>query len=327
MKIIRHAQFGEPAEVLACIEVDDPAPPEPGEIAVDMLAMPINPADLLRVEGRYGEQPELPATPGFEGVGRVGAVGQGVETPAVGDLVAPLFGPTWVARLVCSAKAVMPLPAGIDVDQAAMVKANPASAWALLDRAQLAAGDRLIQNAANSAVGRTVARLAAARGIKTVNIVRRPEAAAAFDGLTGAHTLVCDPEDAETIATAGPATVAFDAVAGEATAALAGAVAEGGLVVNYGLLSGAPCRVGASDLIFRDVRVEGFWLKRWVESTKRATVMRMYAELIAATAAGDLYTPVAARYTLDRIGEAVRHAASAGRAGKILLHAGGDAAS
>ena len=70
-------RFGPPQEVL---QVRDMPKPEPrrGEVLVRMLASPINPSDIMYVEGRYTIKPELPATPGFEGVGVVEANGGGI---------------------------------------------------------------------------------------------------------------------------------------------------------------------------------------------------------------------------------------------------------
>ncbi|MCR9221461.1 MAG: zinc-dependent alcohol dehydrogenase family protein [Alphaproteobacteria bacterium] len=319
MKAIRHAAFGAPDEVLVCETLDDPPPPGPGEIALEMLFAPINPADLLRAENRYGETPELPAIPGFEGVGRVAAVGEGVDGVAVGALACPLAASTWRQRITCPAKRAMILPPDVDLHQAAMIKANPATAWAMLQVADLKPGERLIQNAANSAVGRLVARFAGARGIETVNLVRREESAALFEGVPHATALVCDPADADAVRRAGPAQAAFDAVGGAASEALTGALDESGLLLVYGLLSGAPSRIGPIDLVFRDIRVQGFWLKRWAEAAEPATLKGLYGELIGLLQAGALDTPVERVYPMDEIAAAAAHAARPGRSGKILL--------
>ena len=70
MKAVVFEQFGDPAEVLQIREVPEPEP-GPGQVRVRMLASPIGPADFLTVRGEYGHRPELPATPGIEGVGIV----------------------------------------------------------------------------------------------------------------------------------------------------------------------------------------------------------------------------------------------------------------
>ena len=88
MKAIRFAQYGEPAQVLAVQERPLPEP-GPGEVRVRILASPINPSELLFVRGHYaGVQPQFPAPAGFEGVGRVEALGPQVQRPVPGQRVA-----------------------------------------------------------------------------------------------------------------------------------------------------------------------------------------------------------------------------------------------
>jgi hypothetical protein len=78
MKALIFRETGEPTSVLKLIEIPTP-PLAPGEALVRVLLSPINPSDLHMVRGRYGYQPELPASPGAEGVGIVEAVGPGVR--------------------------------------------------------------------------------------------------------------------------------------------------------------------------------------------------------------------------------------------------------
>jgi trans-2-enoyl-CoA reductase len=327
MKAARHDSFGKPEDVIACVDVPDPPPPGPGEISVEMVVMSINPADLLTIEGRYGVTPALPHIPGAEGVGRVAALGPGVEGLAVGELVAPLAGSAWVERMTVRASAVIPLPAGVDPMQAAMIKANPATAEIMLtDLAPLQAGDWLIQNAANSAVGQYLCRLAALRGIRTVNIVRRVEAGRVVSEHGGDVVLVHDGSRPDRLAqecaraTKGaPIRLALDAVGGPATNALAACLAEGGKLVTYGLLSGAPCEIDADHLVFRGIVHSGFWLAPWFRSAGRERIAELYRRLVPLIADGTLAAEVAATYPLEQIKEAIAHAARGGRGGKVLL--------
>src|SRR4029077_6915006 len=83
---------------------------------------------------------------------------------------------TWRDAVAVKADELVVVPAGIEPVQAAMLKINPMTAWRLLhDYVDLARGDWLIQNAANSAAGRAVIALARELGFKTVNVVRRAE--------------------------------------------------------------------------------------------------------------------------------------------------------
>ena len=269
MKALRFATFGPPGEVLELVEIDDPGAPGSGEVLVEMIAMAVNPADILRIEGRYGASPPpLPAIPGSDGVGRVLALGEGVNGLAEGDLVMPLAGPTFVERLRASAAAIIKLPEGLDPLQAAMLKVNPATARLMLDGiVALAPGDWLIQNAANSAVGLLVARFAREKGVRTVNIVRRFAAGRAVSEAGGDVILVHDGSTPQALSrevaasTKGaPVRLALDAVGGPATNALAHALPEGGTIVSYGMMSGRPCEIDPEQLVFRDITLTGFWL-------------------------------------------------------------------
>src|SRR5213592_4509356 len=82
MKKVEITAYGAPEEVERCVDVPDVGPPGPGEIVFDVLAFPINPADVSFCRGSYRLRPPLPATPGAECVGRVAAVGAGVRGAA-----------------------------------------------------------------------------------------------------------------------------------------------------------------------------------------------------------------------------------------------------
>src|SRR5512144_3221746 len=91
-------RYGPPEEVARCADVADVGPPGPGEVVFDVLAFPINPADVSFCRGTYRLRPPLPATPGAECVGRVSAVGAGVTRVKPGDLVINLQRENWAQR-------------------------------------------------------------------------------------------------------------------------------------------------------------------------------------------------------------------------------------
>ncbi len=113
--------------------------------------------------------------------------------------------------------------------------------------------------------------------------------------------------------------LAIDAVGGSGTQRLARCVTVGGTVVNYGLLSGEPCIVDGRETVFRDVRLQGFWLRKWYVDTPPAQIAALYRELAAKVADGTLAVDVEAVYPIRKIKEAVAHAARSGRSGKILM--------
>src|SRR6266403_3358725 len=169
MKQILIDRYGPPEEVARCAEVPDVGAPAAGEVVFDVLLFPINPADVSFCRGSYRLKPPLPATPGAECVGRVTAVGAGVSHVKTGDLVINLQRENWAQQRRVKGDDVIAVSEGIDVQQAAMLRINPATALLLLtDIVDLKPGDWVIQNVANSAVGRLLIRLARVRGLKTM---------------------------------------------------------------------------------------------------------------------------------------------------------------
>lgn len=311
--------FGKPARVVAVREVELPAP-RAGEVLIEIAAAPINPADLLLLEGRHLFKPELPSPVGIEGAGVVVAVGPGVETLVPGRKVALPFGGTWSEQVIMRAADVVALPDDIDLVQASMLSVNPMTAAGLI--AGMQAGEWLIQNAANSAVGKLVIRLARRRGVKTINIVRRPVLADELRALGADAVIVGEEELPSRVAevTAGaPVRRALDAIAGESAGKLFACVSEGGSLVCYGLLSGDSVVLPAAQLVFRDVTVTGYSRLRNLRKLSEAQVRAMYAELAEMLIAGEITSEIEASYPFARVAEAVAHATRDGRRGKIVL--------
>ncbi|MBL8571433.1 MAG: zinc-dependent alcohol dehydrogenase family protein [Phreatobacter sp.] len=328
MKAIVIEGFGDPADTIQLKDMPEPPPPAAGEVTVEMLVLNINPSDLLQIQGLYGvSKPPLPFIPGGEAVGRVSAVGEGVKGLAVGDIVSPMILNCWVERVNIKSSLAMKLPAGIDLKQASMLKGNPATAVALLnDQVVLKPGDWLMQNAANSAVGTFLVKLAAQRGINTLNVVRRDSAVEGVKAAGGTAVLADALDDARAFrkrvreATGGAdVKLAIDAIGGAATGVMANALADGGTIVNYGLLSGEQCRIDAQHLIFRKVTLKGFWLIHWFQEAGRERLAETYATIAKGMADGTLTTPVAELIPMAEAKRAMSAAGEGGRAGKVLM--------
>ena len=196
----------------------DVGAPAADEVVFDVLAFPINPADISFCRGIYRLKPPLPATPGAECVGRVTAVGAGVSHVKPGDLVINLQRENWAQRRRVKGDDVIPLPPGIDLRQAAMLRINPPTALLMLsDFVELKPGDWVIQNVANSAVGRLLIVLARARGLRTVNVVRRDSLFAELTALGADACAVDGPDLAERVqgdAGGAPIRLGIDAIGG-----------------------------------------------------------------------------------------------------------------
>ncbi len=323
MKRVDIRAYGVPEDVASCVEVADVGAPGPGQVVFDVLAFPINPADIGFCRGGYRLRPPLPATPGAECVGRVIAVGAGVTHVVAGDLVINLQRENWAQRRRVRGEDAIPLPAGMDLRQAAMVRINPPTALLLLaDFVTLKPGEWVIQNVANSAVGRLVIMLAKRQGLRTLNVVRRESLFAELSAL-GADACLVDGPDlaARAVAAAGGAAIrlGLDAVSGAATGRIAACVADEGIVVTYGSMSGEDPMVDRSHFVYRGVNLGGFMLGRHLARRDDAAIQAIYAELGEAIADGSLHAPVDRVYPIEEIRTALAHAQQGGRKGKILV--------
>jgi mitochondrial enoyl-[acyl-carrier protein] reductase / trans-2-enoyl-CoA reductase len=357
MNMIR-AQYEQrgpvPQDVIDPVEMPIPDL-KPGQVLVEVLAAPINPSDVLTLTGEYGMLPPLPAIGGAEGVGRVAKVADDVTTLPVGQTVLlPVSSGTWSTHLVLPAAKLIPLPNEADAQQLSMLTVNPPTASLMLTEfVKLELGEWVIQNVANSGVGSYLIQLANIRGWKTVNIVRRESAVEGVKALGGDVVLVDGPGLAkrvkEAIESYGDATsqspgdsgwtpqavpqgldgrpkrassnirLAIDAVGGSATDRLASCLANGGTLVNYGMMGGEPCQVSPKNFVFNDVTLKGFWLAKWFKLASREQQMALYGELTKLIAMGKLHARVAETFDVKDIKAAVAAAVAGERDGKILV--------
>jgi NADPH:quinone reductase-like Zn-dependent oxidoreductase len=171
-------------------------------------------------------------------------------------------------------------------------------------------------------VGLHLIRLAAQRGIRTINIVRRESAIAALDS-TGADLIFVDSEDLvhRVRKEIGDShlPLALDAIGGSSCLHLAGCLSKGGKLVNYGFLSGDPCMITPHQAIVSSITLHGFWLVNNLFQGSRQKVEKTYSEITELILAGTISAPVEATYKLEQVQQALAHAGRGGRSGKILF--------
>jgi NADPH:quinone reductase-like Zn-dependent oxidoreductase len=314
-------QTGNPRQVLELAPFN-PQAPAAGEVLVRILAAPINPADLNTIEGTYGVKPPLPAVPGIEGCGVVVASGAAGFEP--GERVIFLRrASTWATHTSVPAASLFKLPPSIDPLQAAMLKVNPATAWLLLHGFEaLDQGAWIVQNLGNSAVGRCVIQLARDLGIRTISLVRRAAVAADLRQL-GANHVFTDDEDgfsaAKAVLGGASAALAFNAVGGESALRLLKLLRESGTHITYGAMGRKPLTLPNGPLIFRDLRVRGLWLTRWVDNAPAKEVAAVYQNLAGRVAAGKLTQAVDGTFPLAAFRDALVRLDAPARAGKVLF--------
>jgi NADPH:quinone reductase-like Zn-dependent oxidoreductase len=323
MRAVMHETFAEPEDVLGVQEVDLPEP-GPGQVRLRILLSPIHNHDLWTVRGTYGFKPELPARAGTEAVGVVDALGEGVDKLTVGQRVASGGGfGSWAEYVVTPAAGLIPVPESIPDEAAAQLVSMPLSAITLLHVLELGEGEWMVQNTANGAVGRMVAQLAKARGVRVLGLVRR---AAGVQELAdqGIGDVVATDSDgwrerAQEITGGAPVKAAVDSVGGSAAADLVSLLTDGGTLLSFGSMGSPTLEIPAGDLIFKQVTVKGFWLSK-INQTMSGDVRRqLFGELITRIGDGSLTLPVSATYPLEEVTDAVRASLTPGRVGKVLL--------
>ena len=196
MKAAQVVKYGDAVEAIELREVPEPAAPKAGEALVGVEFSPINFNDLMVLWGIYAWKPELPATIGNEGAGKVIAIGEGVTSVKVGDRVVK-----WQQRVLVPAEELIVVPPDADPQQAAMMAINPVAAALLLDQyVDLQPGDAVVYNAATSGLAQWLAALAGRRGVRTIGLVRRREDIERVKQ-SGCEFVVVDDEETGTVET------------------------------------------------------------------------------------------------------------------------------
>src|SRR5258708_18060046 len=176
-----------------------------------------------------------------------------------------------------------------------MMGVNPPTAYLLLtDIVKLPRGSWVIQNGANSGVGRATIAIAKSLGLRTVNVVRREEVIAEMQALGGDVVLVDGPDLGKRGATetgSAPIPLALDGVSDTSPMTLMNCLSENGVLVCYGGTSRSPMVVQPGSLIFKKQTIRGFWLLYWHQSAKPDEITPMFDPLAPLLPPGTLAVP------------------------------------
>ena len=321
MQTVNFSTIGKPADTLQVIDTFLPEP-GPGEVRIKVIASPINPSDLMFVQNLYGIQPELPSGAGFEGVGIVDALGEGV-TMRTGIRVSFTAIGAWSAYVLANQRSLIPVPDALSDEVAAQLFVNPFSAYAMLEESGLQAGQWVLLTAAGSSFSKLVIQLCKLKGIQTIGTVRHNELNDELKAL-GITAIVNTEKEKLTsrvkaLTEGKGVTCVLEAVGGNTASDALKCLAKGGTMILYGVLSMQNPSFNVGLMIFRELTIKGFWLTDWmrrVDSQKRQNVARNVITLLVG---GQIQVPVEATYPLSEIKKAVEHSEQAGRHGKILI--------
>ena len=322
LQLIAH---GEPSDVVELKTVPEPALGQ-DDILISMEAAPLNPSDFLFVRGTYGVRPAFPSPVGAEGVGRVAKIGSKVDVALRGKrvLILPTYEQgTWADQVVVPVRNLVPISDAADPLQLSMLGINPATAYLLLNRyVSLMPGDWIAQTAANAAMGQYVIALAKLAGVKTLNLVRREEAAEQVRQWGGDRIAVQGDnlhKDVEDALGGKKLSLILDTVGGAPVGELAKSLKPGGSIVVYGMQGGQFPAMPPKEFIYRGLSLHGFWLINWIRNAPRTEIEEIYQKLGDLVADGSLSAAVEHVYPLDQFKEAFKQSLKSNRSGKILF--------
>src|SRR6476646_6457572 len=328
MRQLQLVAHGEPSDVIKLNTVSEPALGQE-DVLISMEAAPINPSDFLFVRGMYGVRPAFPSSVGAEGVGRVAKIGSKVDVALQGKrvLIIPTYEQgTWADQFVAPVRNIVPMSDEADPLQLSMIGSNPATAYLLLNRyVSLMPGDWIGQTAANSAVGQYIIALAKLAGVKTLNVVRREEAAEQVQRFGGDRVVIQGDnlhKDIEEALDGKKLSLVLDSVGGTPVGELAKSLKNGGSIVVYALQSGEFPGLPPGDLIYRGLSLHGFWLINWIRNAPRTEIQEIYQKLGDLVADGSLSAVVETVYPLEQFKEAFDQSLKSNRGGKILFKFG-----
>lgn len=325
MIALRYSEFGEPAGVVAPVEIPTPEPAA-GQARLRMVRSPIHNHDLATIRGVYGAKPRLPAIPGSELLGIVDAVGDDSSAIKTGMRVACTTQGAWAEYTLAPTGSLIPVPDAITDDLACQLIAMPMSALVLLDELHVSAGDWIVQNAGNGAVGRILMREATKRGINVIGLVRSEETARQLREFGAPHVVVTEGEwikHVHEITKGAPIVRAIDSVAGPHSMELQRLLADRGELIVFGGLAGQAMRLDPSLMISRELVARGFWMSAWGRHPENAPrMMQAIGRIFELAVNGELPLSVGGVYPLSDARTAIKAAETPGRTGKILFKGG-----
>ncbi len=322
MKVSIIESFGEPAKVLKAENVPIPEP-KFGEVRIKMVLSPVHNHDILTVRGEYGALPETPFIGGTEAIGIVDAHGPDVTEPVKGTrvAVARTTTGTWAEFFIAPAKAVKKIPDNISDEIGAQLSSMPMSALMAVDDIDPKPGEWIVVNAANGAVGKTIAQIAKARNVNVASIVKRETAKTELEKFNISPVFVSDQSDWVANAAKhidGPVVGGVDMVGGQASYDLVSLVGENGVVLSFGGMSNEPMKINPSDLIFKQISIKGFWASQEIKKRTPAQIDALFQELIKLAESNKLHLPVQDIFDIEQITSAGK-AYYEERNGKLMI--------
>lgn len=314
--------YGGP-EVLQISEVPDPEP-GPEEVVVEIVATALNRADLLQRRGRYPGPPMEHEIPGMELAGRVVRLGTRVTEWEVGDEVMGIVGGgSYAALIAVPERQLMPVPASVELRDAAAIPEVFITAWdALVLQGGLTSGRTALVHAGASGVGTAAIQIARAIGASV--LVTSSTGKVARCSELGADRSI-DYTNDDFVAAAKDFTdgrgvdVVLDVVGGDYLSRNLSALAVGGTIVQVGVMGDANATFPLGALLPKRATLVGTVLRSRPVEEKIAVTQQFRREMLPLFDRGMLAPVIDSRFPIARIAEAHQHMEANANVGKILI--------
>ncbi|MBU1240030.1 zinc-binding dehydrogenase [Myxococcota bacterium] len=292
-----------------------------------MHAASINPSDLVFMRGSYGFAPREGVIPGLEGSGEIIACGKGLAPRLfLGRRVActPLVGEdgTFASHMITSVGNLVPLLPSLSYEEGASLIVNPLSAWLLLSKVRELNSHTILVTVSTGALGTMLVRLGKSLGYTIIGVVQKNEHVQGVKSAGASEVLVKnDPgflNNLREMCHRYQTRVALDGAAGETTSLVVKAMPKGSTIILYGSLGGNAMELDASDFIFSDISLVGFWLYHFTRSASRMNMAKTFYT-VQKKVKKELATPVFATYPLHSINEAIACYLENRTQGKVIL--------
>ncbi|WFE32762.1 NAD(P)H-quinone oxidoreductase [Micromonospora sp. WMMD975] len=322
MRAITISEPGGP-EALVWAEVPDPEP-GPGEVVVDVRASAVNRADLLQRQGHYPPPPGAPAYPGLECSGTVRALGADVTGWSVGqEVCALLAGGGYAERVAVPAGQLLPVPAGVDLVEAAALPEVACTVWSnVVDLAGLAEGDTLLVHGGGSGIGTFAIQLGVALGA-TVVVTARAAKHERLRALGAAHTIDYREQDfveeVRRVTGGRGADVILDIMGASYLPRNVAALATGGRLVVIGMQGGRKGELDLGMLLAKRASVHATALRSRPLVEKAAITRGVCEQVWPLVEAGKVRPVVHARVDMADAADAHRLVETNDHLGKVLL--------
>jgi NADPH:quinone reductase-like Zn-dependent oxidoreductase len=314
-------------------KTDKPIPRlQKGEILVKVLAAPVNPSDLVYLMGKYGVPPVEGAYAGFEACGIVvkanaGLYGKWLLGKRVAVFATPGLDGMWAKYAVTKTQYCLPVRKELTDEQASTIVVNPCTSVCLLERAKQLGTNSVVINAAASQVGKGVIRYAKLLGMKTIATVRSEKNVDVLTKLGADSVLLTTDTEfkqkLKQICKQYKATVLLDSVADKDTPKLLSCMQNGSTAIVYGRLTETHDPIGGlfsvSDVIFRDVNIEGFWLATYIKKAGPLKVILLSRKVQKLFAEGIFDTDIYGRFGFEDFPKAIEHYAEHKSDGKVIF--------